>query len=477
MKRFLVILSLLIANLSYGQNCNCDSLFLQTQKIVEDNYAGWFDKVTSNNRTNYNQWTDKHSTLAKKITTDSTCARQLQEWISFFKDKHLRIKFTQPKAVQGNKPAPKEITILSTNLTESQIMAYYSKSKKLDAIEGIYESASYKLGITKVKPNLFYATIITTSNENWKPGEVKLVIKKIGTQYEGTFYEGDKSDISTHQVQVEGNILDFDIVFYEKIFPTQKVKLDITEYEMSKDKRYAPSITFKDNVAIWKFPSFENNSFEQTTYLLKKYQKELQTTPYWLIDLTDNSGGDYRVGMQLIQYLYTKPIIEYNREMRMTTSNLDMWFKTFVKSAYDQLDEKTKKEWDAEINEMKSKIGTMYNGKGKATDTLNLNKKLEYPKKVALLINNNTISSGELFTMVARQSDKVIVLGQNTGGMMDYGNIVHYKTSCPTIRVQLPMDRQLWLDTGFTVDKEGLKPDIYLTGKNWTEQAIKIVKK
>ncbi len=78
--------------------------------------------------------------------------------------------------------------------------------------------------------------------------------------------------------------------------------------------------------------------------------------------------------------------------------------------------------------------------------------------------------------MLARQSDKVMVLGQNSGGMMDYGNIVPYKTSYPTIRVQLPMDRQLWLSTGYSVDKEGLKPDIYLKGKNWIKQAIKKLK-
>ena len=68
-------------------------------------------------------------------------------------------------------------------------------------------------------------------------------------------------------------------------------------------------------------------------------------------------------------------------------------------------------------------------------------------------------------------------MGTNSGGMMDYGNIVPYKTNCATIKVQLPIDRQLWLDTGFSVDKEGLQPEINLKGKNWTEQAVKIITK
>jgi C-terminal processing protease CtpA/Prc len=98
------------------------------------------------------------------------------------------------------------------------------------------------------------------------------------------------------------------------------------------------------------------------------------------------------------------------------------------------------------------------------------------PKKIALLINKNTVSSGELFTILARQSDKVIVMGTNSGGMMDYGNVVTYKTSFPTIKIQLPINRQLWLDNNFSVDKEGLKPDVYLKEDNWIEQAIKLIK-
>jgi len=476
MKKILIFCFLIAHSTLFAQNCNCDSLFLQTQKIVEDNYAGWFDKVTSNNRPTYDEWTTKHFALSQKITTDSICVKQLQEWILFFKDKHLRIKYNKPKVISDDKSESKEIQILTTNLTESQITNYFSKTKKLDPIEGIYKSSSYKLGITQVTPNLFYATIITTKNENWKAGEVKLVIKKIGDKYEGTFYEGDKSDISAHKVQVVDNILDFDIVFYEKTFPMAKAKRDITEYEMSKD-RYAPSLTFKNDFAIWRFPSFENNAYEQTEYLLKKYKDKLETTPYWILDMSNNSGGDYSIGLQLLEYIYTKPIIFYNAEMRLTKNNFDIWYKSYISNYYESLDSVGKTKLDVRFNKMKSNYGKMYNEDGKPTDTLKMEKTKPFPKKIALLINANTISSGELFTMVARQSNKVVTMGTNSGGMMDYGNIVHYKTNCSTIRIQLPTNRQLWLDTGFSVDKEGLKPDIYLKGNNWTEQAIKTIKK
>ncbi|MCC5613207.1 hypothetical protein LC612_42650, partial [Nostoc sp. CHAB 5834] len=459
------------------QRCNCDSIFVETQKIVENNYAGWFDKVKVENRKAYSEWTATKFSEAKTIQTDSTCAKKLQEWISYFKDKHLRINYSRPKSADTNpKTESKDVKILTTSITENKANTYFKETKSLDPIEGLYIHPSYRLAITKVKPDLFHATVLTTKNENWKAGDVKLIITKTDNVYSGMFYDGNKSDHSNHTLKLVDNILDFDIAFFEKIAPNVKVKRDIIEYEISKD-RYAPSIKIENDVAIWKFPCFYSNSAEQTTFLLNKYKDKLTNSPYWIIDLRDNDGGDYQVGMQLMKYIYSKPVIKYNSEMRMTNQNIDTWFNTFVKEAYDQLDAETKKVWDTEIEMMRSKVGSMYNRSEKATDTLQIENTVVNPKKIALLTNENTVSSGELFTMLARQSEKVIVMGTNTAGMMDYGNIVHYKTNCTTINVQLPIDRMLWLDTGFSVDKEGIKPDVYLEGNSWTEQAIKIIKK
>ncbi|MDP3392662.1 S41 family peptidase [Sediminibacterium sp.] len=450
-------------------------MFLQTQSIVTDNYAGWFDKVTDDNKAVYLDWTSNKYAQSKSISTDSSCAKLLQEWISFFKDKHLRIKYTKPKVIVQNSSVVKAIQILYSKLTENQIIAYLDQSKKLDPIEGIYESASYKLGVTKINDRQFHAVILSTTNQNWKIGEVKLVIQKVGSKYQGTFYEGDKSDQSEHEVQIVDNILDFDIVFYEKIYPAVKVKKDIVEYEMSKD-RYAPSLIFQKDVAIWKFPSFENNANEQTEYLLKKYKEKLDTIPFWVLDFRNNSGGDYSIGLQLLEYIYTRPIVMYNTEMRMTKSNYDIWYKTFISNYYQSLDSVDKLKMDVRLNKMKANYDKMYNGDEKLTDTLLINNANLFPKKIALLINEQTVSSGELFTILAAQSDKVNVMGSNSGGMIDYGNVVNYSTNIAAIRIQLPTNRYLWLNEGKSIDKEGIKPAIYLTDSDWVEAAIKLIK-
>lgn len=477
MKKYFLILGLLLVKLSLmAQNCQCDSLFLQTQKIVEDNYAGWFDRLNSGTYANYKAWTKKQYHVAKTIQSDSLCAKQLQVWIAYFEDRHLQIKYQRAIITDPIYQSKNEILILKGALNKEQINHYLKTNKTLDPIEGIYENDSYTLGMVEVEPNLFHAIIMHTENENWNIGEVKLSVRKTGDAYEGTFYEGDKSDMSTHKVQLVDNILDFDIVFFEKAFPVPTIKRDMVAYEVSKDI-YAPSLKFIEDVAVWKFPSFENNTYQQTKFLLNKYKEKLATIPYWILDLSDNSGGDYRVGMQLFSYIYTKPIIQYRSEMRMTESNLERWYQEFIASYYENTDNETQKKLDVRMDLMKANYGKMYNEKGTMCDTLVLDTIKPFPQKIALLINNQTVSSGELFTILARQSDKVTVMGEKSGGMIDYANIVNYKTSCSSIKIQLPLSRQLWLDNGISIDKDKITPEVYLKGDDWSSQAINLLRK
>ncbi len=223
-----IIFCIALVSEAVAQNCNCRTTFIQTKQIVEDNYAGWFDKVNQKNKQTYDDWTAKYIEQSEKIQTDSACYANLKQWISFFKDKHLTVRYVEQKTSVSTKVgANLSIEILKSYLTEDQVKSYLTTTKTLDSIEGIYESASYKLGVTKIKENTFYATVISSTNENWKPGEVKLIIRKNDGTYQGTFFDGNKEDKTDHTVKLVNNILDFDIVFYEKTFPVQKIKQDI----------------------------------------------------------------------------------------------------------------------------------------------------------------------------------------------------------------------------------------------------------
>ena len=116
MFKFILPLCLILSLNSFAQNCNCDSVFIKSKQLVEENYAGWFDKITEKNRPDYIIWSEKKFNEIKGVTNDSICAKQLQNWISYFNDKHLRIQFTKPKS-NTTQSKTSALKILTHNLS------------------------------------------------------------------------------------------------------------------------------------------------------------------------------------------------------------------------------------------------------------------------------------------------------------------------------------------------------------------------
>ncbi|GEC77880.1 S41 family peptidase [Flavobacterium aquatile] len=480
MKSFYTFLFIVIYTASNAQDCNCDSIFYSVKNTVEKNYAGYFDKVNSQTQIEYEVWTKNSIEKLSTIKSDSLCYAETKKWLTFYKDKHIQLKFISPKkTTTAIVKTSKTIEILQLNISEIEFEKYLKSNAKKDKVEGIWENSNYKLAVKKMQPNLFYATVLESKNSNWKAGEVKMVIEKKDSSYNGTFYAGDKDDTSNHPVKVVDNILDFDIIFFENKNSASKVVRNIVEYEIQQDKQ-APKLNFiNSDLAVFSFPNFYGNSYEQLEFLLKHNKDKLEKTPYWIIDLQDNDGGDYSVGKQLLPYLYTKPIVDYNSKMRITKSNIQLWFDTYLQEYYNNLTKEKQEALNLELkNLLQNHNNEIYDDKP-ASSILKFDSQMSFPKKVGIVINKNTLSSGELFTMLARQSDKVSVYGENSTGMMDYGNLVTYKTPCKVINLRIPINRQNWLDEGFSVDKEGIKPDVYIdkTTKNWIDYVYSQLKK
>ncbi len=77
--------------------------------------------------------------------------------------------------------------------------------------------------------------------------------------------------------------------------------------------------------------------------------------------------------------------------------------------------------------------------------------------------------------MLARQSDKVVVYGQKSYGLMDYGRNVVYTTNCSSISIGMPTLRYNWLDEGISIDRDKIKPDVLISENNddWIKTAYK----
>ena len=97
---------------------------------------------------------------------------------------------------------------------------------------------------------------------------------------------------------------------------------------------------------------------------------------------------------------------------------------------------------------------------------------------VYVLVNNGTISQGEIFTLQLKQLDNVQILGQTTNGTLMYGSNYGKTEKLPSKAFQVyitDMDGDKRL---MPYEVYGINPDIILVDtKDWIEQTVEIIRK
>lgn len=478
MKNFLLIVIISFLSINTFAQCDCVKIFDEIYAKVEQNYAGWNDKVTPKTKPKLKLLTDNLRNKAKLSKSDAECNSVIKTWLAFFKDGHLHSKFLESNAVSQSKKAVPEPLIIEMN--EAAALDYFKQTKPLDEIEGIWKSENYRFAIMRdVKnPNNFNAVILSTKSDIWKPDEVKITFTKSANSYSADFYEWDKAAITKTETIINQNVLDLGFTFFEKEFPSAAKPINFADYVYDHDPTN-PKLKFpKPGLAVFTLKSMQSENLELVEGLLKKYEPELTKTEYLIIDLRGNEGGNINVGKPLLPYLYTNPIKNWGAKYMVTEENIKTWFSEYVQESYEKFDAPQKKEYDDYMADLLKHKNSLYTPDEEPKPIVFDETKL-FPKKVAVLIDHKCFSSGELFVMFAKQSKKVKIYGENSGGMMDYGDILPYKTSCPAIRLILPWTRFNWLDNGISVDKNGIAPDVKIpkSEKDWIEFVYQNLKK
>ncbi|MFY7911745.1 MAG: hypothetical protein ACOVO2_19445, partial [Emticicia sp.] len=81
MKIYLLAIGLLISQLSFSQQeCKCSKNFDFAYQKIKDNYAGWEDKITSKNQTEFDKLTQEIKVKAETITDEKECYFHIKKW-------------------------------------------------------------------------------------------------------------------------------------------------------------------------------------------------------------------------------------------------------------------------------------------------------------------------------------------------------------------------------------------------------------
>ena len=474
MKHFLILIAMIFSQFTFAQtDCACEKELDFVMGYYERNLAAFADNVNDDNRSAYEAFKVDLRKEAQTVNLEADCFRVLTYYVEFFKDNHASIYMRSQGVDEDNEAAVSQF--LEADLFQSrevyQLEEKDLKQYPLDDIRGIYRIDDvYEIAIVPSKTPFrdYVGVIISTKSKLWKKGQVKLEIKQVGdNQYQAFSFMRNHSLRYSGRYQLKNGILGDTWV--------KTSKGDGQSYATNEDLSFHFKM-LNDSIAYLRIPSFFGDYAARIDSLYQAADSQIRKTPYLIIDVRDNGGGSDRNVTPLLPYIYTNPIKGDRVDLLVTADNINLW-------------KKWQKEWEAdsenygseqvawigkEIKRMeKAKPGSwIVRSKGGTHKTKDVVKSI---KSVAIIQNQYCASSCETLLFLAKQSEKTILVGENSGGYVGYGENGAVNTPCYNFSLTCPMTRY---KEQRKYEATGVIPDHQLAyDSDWIQQTIRLLEK
>jgi hypothetical protein len=447
-----------------AQDCNCAQKFDFFKEKIQLNYSGYRDKVTPDNQLAFEQHTNTFQQQAMQANSDTACFRILLAWKKWFRDGHVQLS---TNGGAGDKPEQIRARFAHTeriNITEAEAKAYFDQPNRLP-LEGIWqnEEGNYKVAIMQ-KPTAqreYAAIILKADSIYWVPGQIKFDLQKT-----------DQPNVFSSQYFMRDHSINNDTAFFE----SDQLRLKIGNWHMiyprmatkTKPEGIYKLSTLDSNTLLLVIPTMDESVRKQLDQLIKDNKALLARTPNLVIDCRGNGGGSDITYRKVIPLLYTNRTKTYHAQVWATKDNADKYanlkknkdYPWYIRAYGGYM----KRRINRNLGEYIGRKGATKNGR---------HKKQKYPQRVAVLIDGRCGSSCESFVEEARQSQKVTLIGVNTAGVSDYGNLHSIAFPCGNFTMSYPTTRSSAVDVGKGIDTVGIPPDIRLdtAQKDWVEFA------
>jgi C-terminal processing protease CtpA/Prc len=354
----------------------------------------------------------------------------------------------------------------SIQITEKQFKAdYQKKSYERNPLLGIWKSGPYTVAIlpnpkSSIRERDYVGVILESENPEWKKGEVKLELSsEFGTSYQINFMMGDHSLEKTSGQQTDLEVIDIDgLGKWMKIWPEVENAKKRSDIELNYDKFH---ISYIDDMPYLRLPDFYSVDPSYIDSLMQAHHDRILKSDFMIVDIRGNGGGNDATYFPVLPYVLSGPVEMPSNGFWLSEDNTEYLISAMAASkgfTVEEYKEKDKKEYDM-FNDNR---GTAYfKGNGKWTFTADTI--YNSPKKVILLIDKEVGSSGETFIYRASQSDRVVVYGQNTAGVVDGFNGFPFDIGCFT--VVFPTSYRAPDLKENPIDPYGIAPDVYVDEK------------
>jgi hypothetical protein len=482
--RILFCIFLITCHSSEAQNnsltvtpvCRCQSELEFVVDYVETNAPSYQEQVGASPR-RYSKMKAELFSKAKGLGDNRIeCLKLLIIYVEYFNDNHMAI------ADQGgtNIDESNETTVtefLASDIFRSKEILPIPKGSEAqlpnDKMTGIFETAdsAYTVLVTRNKTEFrdYVGIVLKSRSKIWKPGQVKFEIRQRGSNDFDAFVY-----LRNHTLRYFPRFNNIDGILGETWFKdNRKTRVNYSSAASSK----LVFSTLNDSTFYLRIPSFQNNLFAKIDSLYQKAFPIIKTKAFLIVDVRNNGGGSDRNIMPLLDLINTHPMIQPMTETYVTKENIKKFERWYNKYVTDSINH-SKNDLAETLNKIdKLNTSPLYSfvKNSKFPDTLTFSSRAPSPRKIAILFNRGCASSCETLLFLAKQSSKTILVGENSGGYMAYGEVSGIKTPCFNFSLNCTMTRT---KDYLKYERFGIEPDHRLIyDRDWVVQTIDLLQK
>lgn len=444
--------------LSAQTPCDCQSAYRSLLEKIEEDYIG-FALQRKELEERYGLWKEEFNEKIEH-TGEESCVSVLQDFLRFFEDGHLfALELPKPPAEEIEKSKAR---VRGQRFDLERVTGYLAAKREfLETLEGLWTDGQSRFAILqnpRPKWDFQYVAVILTSQDQEKAGEIKFGVNFANDRYEGIYYTDSYVPRYTSVEPAKGDSL-LNIwggILWKRLSFSDKTSL--AQAPMS-DPNLPTVERLGDQTTLLTLPSFllDKKDFDQ---VLQAESEALRQTVYLIIDIRGNTGGN-GIYFDLLRLYAEKPLISRVGWALASEDNI-AYFQRFAGGGAED-------PYQPVVKEMQANMGKVVKGPRFApTEFKTIPSRIQ---KVAILTDGANMSAAETFVLFSKAiSNKVVTIGRNTAGVVDYNNVNIIRLTCEargiylgyptfTLNDRIPED-------GY--NKTGIRPDV-VTSKQSTD--------
>lgn len=418
---------------------------------VEANYSGWPGKTAGGRGAELEALTARLRVQA--AGDDERFRAAVDDWLAWFDDGHLRARWALPTQDIPWREAPRPMDEADARRRLQALGGARVPVEGLWTIDDRYRLAVLRRDTTAAA---FDAVVLSTTAERWAPGDVKAVlVARPDGRLDVRYGAGDRTEVPARaEVLAGGEVLDLGDLGLWRRLPDDPAAAAL-------GLRRWPTEEFEirrlgARTLYLRLPSFNDRHADTVRSLIAAHADELARTPRLVVDVRGNGGGSDFVYDPVLPFIASGPIRRVGVEIRVSADNARL--RRAVGERLAAVSPEAAAVLRSESDRMAT-ARTAFIRREPAERWVTFDRPTPMPRRVVVLVDR-AASSAESFLLDARQSSKVVLMGQeNSAGVLDFGEMMEMPAPSGRFDLLWATTRSLRLPAE-PVDPQGIAPTV-----------------